>query len=275
VAQATELSLPALAAVAALLVSGCNPKPITEAAATQSEASATPAETCVSPVTYAQLKSMIFDEAQKLATGADVIALQQIGQESTLAVDLAVLDAYDPQTGKVSCSGRLKLRPPPGAIRELGDGDELSFDVRYTAQPGADQVSTVYTLIGTQSLSAGLAAADLSSWLVSHANPVLAPAAPMAPAVVAPEPTVPPPPTFFTTSFDCGKAQSYAELSICSSEELAAADRQLARLYAAALRNGDPAEVRARAREAWRAREACETTECLRTWYRERLSELG
>jgi len=46
-------------------------------------------------------------------------------------------------------------------------------------------------------------------------------------------------------AFDCAKAQSDAEQAVCASESLAAMDRELARLYGAALNGPNLTEARA------------------------------
>jgi len=55
----------------------------------------------------------------------------------------------------------------------------------------------------------------------------------------------------FETSFDCAKAHSYVENLVCSDQELAAADIQLASLFADAKAGSpDQAEFKQRARRA-------------------------
>jgi hypothetical protein len=77
-------------------------------------------------------------------------------------------------------------------------------------------------------------------------------------------------------SFDCGKARSFAERTICSDAELAQLDRDLGRLYARAkLAAADPAAFRRRSDAEWRRREqTCRDRSCLVRWYAERRQQL-
>lgn len=257
------------------LLAACQPKPIaTDVAASVQR----PSDTCVSPTTFEEVKGAIFDEAQKRASGANKLALQQIGVQSRARIDMAVLDEFNADTQKTSCSGRMRLSVPAGAIAELGDGTEITLDIKYTAQPSADGASTVYTVLGAQDLIAGLSVAEVSNWASRAATAALEaqPAEPMLPAPVAPVERAPAedPPAAFQTSFDCNKARSYAEVTICSTAELAVADRQLAETYRLALAADQTGQVRSAARLAWRAREACRSLQCLREWYARRRLDL-
>jgi uncharacterized protein YecT (DUF1311 family) len=71
------------------------------------------------------------------------------------------------------------------------------------------------------------------------------------------------------TSFDCTKARSDAEHIICSDAELAAADVQLAAIYAKAKAAAtDPVAFKERTRAQWNYRERqCHDRECVARWY--------
>lgn len=72
-------------------------------------------------------------------------------------------------------------------------------------------------------------------------------------------------------SFDCAAAASYAERAVCKDPALARRDRELATLYARALRGSrDPDGLRRDQRAALGARARCETSGCVRAWYGER-----
>jgi uncharacterized protein YecT (DUF1311 family) len=70
-------------------------------------------------------------------------------------------------------------------------------------------------------------------------------------------------------SFDCTKARSDAQHLICSDAELAAADVELAALYAKAKAAAtDQAAFKERTRTEWNYREQnCHDRECLSRWY--------
>ena len=91
--------------------------------------------------------------------------------------------------------------------------------------------------------------------------------------------TAPPAPSQ-QTSFDCTKARSDAEHIICSDPELAAADVQLAAIYAEAKAVAtDPIAFKERTRAQWNYRERqCHDRECVARWYADQrvvLSEIA
>jgi len=76
-------------------------------------------------------------------------------------------------------------------------------------------------------------------------------------------------------SFDCRKAASPAEKTLCSDAELSTLDDELASAYRAALgASADPAGVKASQLQWMKKREACADAPCLRTAYQGRIAEL-
>lgn len=79
-------------------------------------------------------------------------------------------------------------------------------------------------------------------------------------------------------SFDCSKAASFAEKSICSSAELGALDDALASNYkamlAADIGDGAKAELKATQKQWLAERNQCASTECLATSYRQRVDAI-
>jgi uncharacterized protein len=77
-------------------------------------------------------------------------------------------------------------------------------------------------------------------------------------------------------SFDCGKARSYAERTICSDAGLAQLDRDLGRLHAKAKHAArDPAAFKRQNDAEWHRREAtCRDRGCLLRWYADRRQQL-
>lgn len=75
--------------------------------------------------------------------------------------------------------------------------------------------------------------------------------------------------TAIKTSFDCAKARSDAEHLICNDVQLAAADVELANLFAGAKAAvTDPNAFKEHAREQWNYRErSCHDRDCLVQWY--------
>ena len=72
----------------------------------------------------------------------------------------------------------------------------------------------------------------------------------------------------FPASFDCRKAKSYAEKTICATPELSSADSRLSELYKQAkAAQGNSKEFRALTLNNWQKREACRDISCLQSWY--------
>jgi hypothetical protein len=78
-------------------------------------------------------------------------------------------------------------------------------------------------------------------------------------------------------SFDCRKARSYSERTICSDRHLAQLDRDLGRLHARAKQAArDPAAFRRQNDAEWHRREkTCRDRACLLRWYAERRQQLA
>lgn len=79
-------------------------------------------------------------------------------------------------------------------------------------------------------------------------------------------------------SFDCAKARSYVEKTICKDEELSRLDDALAERYNAALSNStDPERKKLRVEQLrWlKRRDSCSIRRCIQDYYEIRLSELN
>lgn len=98
------------------------------------------------------------------------------------------------------------------------------------------------------------------------------------PELLDPAPAAPPPRASVSPSFDCGKAASRVERMICSDDELAVLDRELARSFRElrAVAGEDRAELEADQRN-WRVaeRDACGSVECIASITRERVAMLN
>ena len=72
----------------------------------------------------------------------------------------------------------------------------------------------------------------------------------------------------FAASFDCRKARSYAEKTVCATPELSSADSRMGELYEQAKAvQGNSKEFRNLASANWLKREACRDVACLQDWY--------
>lgn len=77
-------------------------------------------------------------------------------------------------------------------------------------------------------------------------------------------------------SFDCSKARSPVEITICADAELSRMDDELASIYRRAkAASGNSQAFQADTKVAWQRREkSCRTNECIAGWYRERKAHL-
>jgi hypothetical protein len=76
-------------------------------------------------------------------------------------------------------------------------------------------------------------------------------------------------------SFDCARAENFAERAICDDSDLARRDRALAERYAMALQSTDRQAFQAEARSSLRARRICGDVECVEAWFAQREAELS
>jgi len=77
-------------------------------------------------------------------------------------------------------------------------------------------------------------------------------------------------------SFDCSKARSRIDRSICADSSLAALDRRLAELFAIAqAQTLDPGELKKTQRKWLRGRDDCEAADCIAQSYQQRIETLA
>lgn len=254
-----------------------------------SSAPSGPQAQCADAGTYATIKKIVFENAEKAASDENKLILLQVQPQSTVKVDLPVFDGMDAETKKVSCEGRLHIMLPP---RNGAPNGDLSESFSYTIQPAADGSGDVVGVTGLVIITASLAGGDLSPWAV-HTDAAVSPTqlapqanvvAPLPPAGShgAPSPQPAPPmiaqdntsaPTIiYPTSFNCALAKGYATTTICRDPELASDDVKLAPLYQAAVANDPTGQIRQAARAAWNARQACRDRDCLVRWYADRIA---
>lgn len=149
------------------------------------------------------------------------------------------------------------------------NSDKAAFAINATTGKGVLMMmatrgdAPVFTTYGWKELSIGQT--PLADWKQQQLADALPPAGSMA---ERPATTVVSAPTF-PTSFDCSKAHSDAERLICGDAELAAADVELAAVYARAKAAvSDQTAFHGRTRAQWNYREqTCHDRECLVRWY--------
>jgi hypothetical protein len=270
---------------------------------------------CAAMDTAAEVKAVIFDLAEKQTAASNRLALTQLAKQANVLIEAPLLDSYDADSKTTICSGQLHISLPAGAVRNLGDTNDLTKPIKYSAAPANDHISVAYKVIGADTLISGIAGADISDW-ASRLTPAGMPAegAP-APATVSaaappyappPEPIMslpsqtspapaaksvvtakrPPPKTDLPSAMAngfadlppmprCRWARSYADRMICGDPALEAEDRRIGALYRLALANDATGEVRRVAQSERAAREGCQDRDCILEWFRQREADLS
>jgi len=178
----------ALGLVIAIALAACGPKVKTDTLANDRAASL-----CAAMDTAAEVKNLIFEQAEKQTAASNRLALTQLAKQANLRIEAPLLDSYDDDSKKTTCSGELHLALPAGAVRNLGDTSDLTASVKYAAQPTPDHIGMVYQVSGADVLISGVAGADITDW-ASRLQPNGMPAegAPVPVGAPAPESAAPP-----------------------------------------------------------------------------------
>jgi uncharacterized protein YecT (DUF1311 family) len=146
-------------------------------------------DACASNATYARLKEVAFEEAQKLRN-SDPANLDTLAARSVVRMEDPVVRSRDDELNVTVCSGRFILELPPGAERAFGGERRLSAEIEYAAQAAADGSGLVYQVRGAEPIITRLAAFDM------RGQQMQAPATPQAEteyAEVEPAPPAPRP----------------------------------------------------------------------------------
>lgn len=297
--------------VFALATSACGstkPKDGAEEARSQRERSLAQRlkNACSSQATYDRLKQVAFDEAIQIRN-ADPVNLDTLSTHSLVRVENPVVKSRDETLDVTVCSGRFILQVPPGAERAFDGKRQLVADIEYAAQAAADGSGLVYQIKGAEPIIYRLATFDLRSEAYRPAaSQTRSAAADQAEARAAaqaaglprtqPRPASTPMATSSpaaatspklqetsrrasaaTPSFNCRVAQSRSERMVCSSDRLAALDRQMSsQFYSALSRGSEPqrADLRRTRDDFLRYRERCGDEPCVEQAYRNRMDEI-
>ncbi|MGX7953637.1 hypothetical protein ACWPM1_13875 [Tsuneonella sp. HG249] len=260
---------------------------------------------CSSQATYDRLKQVAFDEAIRIRN-ADPVNLDTLSTHSLVRIENPIVKSRDEKLDVTVCSGRFILQVPPGAERAFDGERQLAADIEYAAQAAADGSGLVYQIKGAEPIIYRLATFDLRSeaYRPAAAPRVAAAEPPESPptATQASEPSeAPPRPTpaakptsaptrtaaapvsppqraaFASPSFRCRSGQSRSERMVCSSDRLAALDRQMSSHFYSALSRGSErqrAELR-RTRDRFLGyRERCADEACVAQAYLDRMDEI-
>jgi uncharacterized protein YecT (DUF1311 family) len=192
-------------------------------------------------------------------------------------MDNAVMESEDSATGAANCSGLLSLDLPPGVVVP-GGRRTLMSNIDYSVQPGGNSVE--------------LRSADAIIAPLSTLTRVVEPAQ-TAPESneVTPEPgevnvaasesanVQPGPPSAYPgrPSFDCTKARSRVEITVCSDSGLSQLDLNMVTQYRRALASASPEERTLLEQTGARFlgyRNRCRDTQCIAEAYLGRMREI-
>lgn len=209
---------------------------------------------CEAQVTYSIPSELLAQTEQGLKA-------LQIASLSKLADDVGV----DHQANTFSDNISYSLQPTDDgkSIYAETDADAPIVSLAHTVV-GAYLIKPVMDANNAQTANIGAALQETT------AQPPAAVAAPAAQSTVAPAAAAP--------SFDCAKASTPVEKSICADPLLSRLDRAMADNYSA-MRNSDIGaeareELKASQRQWAAARSSCSTTQCLADRYRARIDEI-
>lgn len=269
-------------------------------------------EVCASSATYARLKEVAFEEAQRIRA-ADPANLDTLAASSVVRMEEPVVESRDDELNVTVCRGRFVLELPPGAEAAFGGERRLVAEIEYAAQAAADGSGLVYRMSGAESLISRLAAFDLQgrrlpqpaeqetefaeaaplpepleqAELLDQAPPPTVPdrrdvppePAPAPPPSARPRAEAPPSPAGSSNpSFNCRYARSRSERMVCASNRLAARDRAMSSQFYSALADADSRTRRElrRSRDRFLAyRDRCGSEECVAQAYEDRMAEIS
>jgi hypothetical protein len=244
-----------------------------------------PERRCASQATYDLIKRELFRRAAQLR-GSDQAAYDKLSAYAVVRMENPVLESEDKDSGGVNCSGSLSLDLPPG-VAVVGGRHTLMSDVDYTVQPAADGSGNVVLLRNADAIIAPLATlARVGQAAQPPATPVeanaVAPEQPQATAPMSqPAPPLPPapapPPSAGRPSFDCSRARTRGETTVCSDAGLSTLDRNMAAQYIRSMAGASPEQqaLLRRTRDRFLAyRDRCPDRKCVGDAYVGRMREI-
>jgi hypothetical protein len=238
---------------------------------------------CASKATYDLIKSELFRRAAQLR-GSDQAAYDRLSAYAVVRMENPVMESEDSSTGAVNCSGSLALDLPPG-VAAVGGRRTLMSDLDFTVQPAADGSGSVVLLRNADAIITPLAtlarvsrpAPQVPGSVESNqvapvqpeANVAASESASKVPGPVTTSPGRP--------SFDCARARSRGEISVCQDGGLSALDLNMATQYSRAVGTASPEqrELLSRTRDRFlRYRDRCPNRQCIADAYVGRMREI-
>jgi uncharacterized protein len=251
---------------------------------------AKPDDRCTRRATSDEVKNQLFARAAQIR-GSNGDNYAKIAGYALIEINGAAPVAGVSESELVDCKGNATLRLPAG-LRVAGGRTALGGDIGYSVAPGS---RGLVTLGQSDSIAIPLATLTQSRNAARPSAPVQEPRAePLPPPVRAdpsppdrdvPEPRVerptPAPAASAPSvrpSFDCRRARTAGERAVCSSNSLAALDRDMAAQYRSAVANGSPEDRRllVQTRDRFLTyRDRCGSDSCIAATYRGRMREIG
>jgi len=253
------------------------------------QSSADPEKQCSAQATYDLLKRELFRRAAQ-QRGSDQAAYDQLAGAAMLRVEDPAMESQDSASGAINCSGSVSIDLPPG-VSAAGGRTSLMSDVDYTIQPAsggddvitlrnADALLTPLTTLTRTDQAAQPNDGDQSNATAPQDDSDLsaAPTEPPAPPVTAPvSPPAAPQSVIGRPSFDCNRARTVGEVTVCADPGLAMLDRSMSQQFDRAMANADPGQraVLQQTRSRFlRYRDSCKTRSCIGEAYNERMQEI-
>lgn len=228
---------------------------------------------CALRSNFNHLRDLAFSAAVTLEPGKSTPLNQLKRAVRADVVDLKPT-TYDPTSGRIDCSGTLRLVLPEASRAWFEGKADLRAPIGFSAEPASDGQGFSMVARGLGPVAQAIAAAARRF----PATPVFA-AAPngdLSPPTGEAKKLDPPRPPL-AAGFDCARAATSAEGMICDSEALAETDRLMARQYfAVRARLAAPArqQLLGSQRRFLRQREHCDKEACLVGLYMNRKAEL-
>lgn len=277
----------AVLSIAALTLFACDRPESRETAKREAAREGSDRNACADQATYERLKAAAFEKAREVRTG-DGAMLDRLSETASVRMDNPAIDGRDEALGVTVCKGRMTIDLPPGFKDAFNGDQQLTANVKYAVQAGAEQSVRAFPLEGTEPIVYRLAAIDLKSGKQVAQSAAASASTPKRSAsprgsgaaessarrVAGLEPRLS---TKGRPAFNCSRVRSRAERMICSDERLAAFDRVMASLYDRALDDSDRqtrAALRGTQNRFFARRDRCRSTGCVAAVYRARLDEI-
>lgn len=135
------------------------------AACSRNYAALPPAQVCASDETLARIKHAAFSQAAAQASSQTRYALDELARQSQTRLLRPLVESYDRDTRKTTCTADLDLWLPAG----VASPRELHSPIHYDSQPTADGRDVVFEVSGLEQVAAGVAGADLDGWAKANA----------------------------------------------------------------------------------------------------------